>query len=527
MIVARPYRVSEKLLAAFASVITCLLVTLCCAAPALADPQNGLVKSGDDLYFYKNGVVVQDKLVKVGGACYYFDETGSAVKGTSVEVNGKYLIFGNNGKLLAPKKNSFKKLAHGIFYVNKKGHPAKTGFFIKSGKLYYVSKAGKCKASGRRDGIIFTKNGYAKQDWATNLKIFVMQHIDSLTKPDWSRSKKLARCWQWCLRYGHYSVPSALDGKNLEMASWPQRQAWNSMSTGGVECFGGVCMLAMYAHELGYTPMVHAVKYYHADCYIEGKLYSWSRRPSMAGTNGFKYKVLNYRDTSPQGIGASSSDEGAKGKFTGWKKSKGKYRYYKKGKLQKGKWLKIKGKRYYVNKKGYAVTGAKKIKGVWYIFGAKRGVLLKGAGTRVVKVNGVKYRVAKSGKAKPGKDESTGKVYLENGALASGACLVNGRFVGCDESGVEDEAFTANLQTAYNDAAAETERNLAGQGSDDTCMQAFIALLGSPANESRVSTCRLDFEGGQDITRTYEHIVLLTYCAEKGPELLDRVTSIL
>ncbi|MCM1180642.1 MAG: hypothetical protein NC347_10330 [Clostridium sp.] len=64
--------------------------------------------------------------------------------------------------------------------------------------------------------------------------------------------------------------------------------------------------------------------------------------------------------------------------FTGWKKTAdGKhYQYYKKDKLQKKKWLTISKKKYYVDSKGYRVTGLVKIKNDYYYFNSK-GVLQK------------------------------------------------------------------------------------------------------------------------------------------------------
>ncbi|MDE6433108.1 MAG: hypothetical protein K2L07_02625 [Lachnospiraceae bacterium] len=64
--------------------------------------------------------------------------------------------------------------------------------------------------------------------------------------------------------------------------------------------------------------------------------------------------------------------------FTGWKKTvDGKhYQYYKKDKLQKKKWLTISKKKYYVDSKGYRVTGLVKIKNDHYYFDSK-GVLQK------------------------------------------------------------------------------------------------------------------------------------------------------
>ncbi|MBQ9983772.1 MAG: hypothetical protein IJP29_04205 [Lachnospiraceae bacterium] len=64
--------------------------------------------------------------------------------------------------------------------------------------------------------------------------------------------------------------------------------------------------------------------------------------------------------------------------FTGWKKASDgvNYVYYKEGKLQKKRWLTIKKKKYYVDKKGYRVTGFYDVNNYTYYFNNK-GVLQK------------------------------------------------------------------------------------------------------------------------------------------------------
>lgn len=62
--------------------------------------------------------------------------------------------------------------------------------------------------------------------------------------------------------------------------------------------------------------------------------------------------------------------------FTGWKQTPDgeHYQYYKSGKLQKNKWLTIKKKKYYVDSKGYRITGIYDIKEHTYYFN-EEGVL--------------------------------------------------------------------------------------------------------------------------------------------------------
>lgn len=81
--------------------------------------------------------------------------------------------------------------------------------------------------------------------------------------------------------------------------------------------------------------------------------------------------------------------------FTGWKKASDgvHYQYYKSGKLQKKKWLTIKKKKYYVDKKGYRVTGFYDVKKQTYYFNSK-GVMQK---NKWFTTGGETYHVNKSG----------------------------------------------------------------------------------------------------------------------------------
>lgn len=81
--------------------------------------------------------------------------------------------------------------------------------------------------------------------------------------------------------------------------------------------------------------------------------------------------------------------------FTGWKQTPDKqhYQYFKEGKLQKKQWLTLKKKKYYLDKKGYRVTGLYKINKETYYFN-KNGVLQK---KKWVTVDNETYYVGSSG----------------------------------------------------------------------------------------------------------------------------------
>lgn len=81
--------------------------------------------------------------------------------------------------------------------------------------------------------------------------------------------------------------------------------------------------------------------------------------------------------------------------YTGWKKATDgvHYQYYKSGKLQKKKWLTIKKKKYYVDKKGYRVTGFYDVNQYTYYFNSK-GVMQK---NKWFKTDGAIYHVNTDG----------------------------------------------------------------------------------------------------------------------------------
>lgn len=146
------------------------------------------------------------------------------------------------------------------------------------------------------------------------------------------------------------------------------------------------------------------------------------------------------------------------GSFTGWKKTADNkhYQYYKKGKLQKKKWLTIKKKKYYVDKKGYRLTGLHKVGAQTYYFNSK-GVMQKKKWVtvdgdtyyvdslgRVLKKQWLYYKNTKvyvTGNGSIAKNELVkigGKTYYFNskGKRSKGFKKVKGKYYYCDRSGI-------------------------------------------------------------------------------------------
>lgn len=144
--------------------------------------------------------------------------------------------------------------------------------------------------------------------------------------------------------------------------------------------------------------------------------------------------------------------------FTGWKQTSDRqhYQYFKEGKLLKKQWLTLKKKKYYLDKKGYRVTGLYKIGKKTYYFN-KNGVLQKqmwvteGNETYYVDSSGVVLKkqwlyykntlVYVTGDGSMAKNELVkinGKTYYFNvkGKRSKGFKKVNGKYYYCNSSGI-------------------------------------------------------------------------------------------
>lgn len=113
----------------------------------------------------------------------------------------------------------------------------------------------------------------------------------------------------------------------------------------------------------------------------------------------------------------------AASKYTGWKKKKGKYYYYKKGKLQKN-WLTLSGRTYYLGGNGVRRTGFFSVGGKKY-YANGSGVVQKGT----FKVSGKTYYANSSGVIQTGWYTVSGKTFYANasGVLQTGLKTVDGQ----------------------------------------------------------------------------------------------------
>lgn len=488
-------RIVQAALIAIAAAILCAATA---SVPANAAPVgSGLVQDEGHYRYVTRGAYVTSAWKTVSGSKYYFDDAGNAVTGRAKNINGTYYVFSNEGKLLKSSRNKFYKLKRGLYYVNKKGQPAQTGWFILKGKLYKAAKSGKCVTSEKVEGIAFLKDGSAKRNTSSKLKMAVMRKLDKLTRPSMTKKQKLRRCFNYCLtrKWAANSEP-----KDIGKAGWMQRCAYKMLLTEGGECFSFSCAFAAFAYELGYKPTVRGVPRNHAFVLINGRAYD-NLGPRFGGTprilagftRNFKFNTWSTTKKSKK-IGGSS-------KSNGLKKKQGAYYYYQKGKMVKNNWMTVGSDRYYFRYNGKAAVGPTKVKGTWYVF-SKKGMLQRGK-AGVVIVDRVTYRVKSNGAAHKG---WTGKkLYLKNGRMATGVVLYKDKLYAFTSKGIYKKELSRSLN-----AAAKVNTNASE----------LLIILGKVEKPQKIRTevsCyNLGGMAGDDIVFTYDHCRLNFFKGSNG-----------
>lgn len=388
--------------------------------------KDGFVTENGQQHYYKNGTLVASSKVKANGKTYYLDSDGAVAKGKAVKIDGKYYIIGNNGKLLTPSKSKIYKLASGYYYVNKKGNPAKTSWFTKSGKLYYASKAGKLKASGSKQGITFTSKGYAKNNLASKLKKKVMTLIAKNTDSSWSKKKKFETMVKWTRKHGKWSMVCAVNDVNNP--AWVQRQAWKAFNGKYTMCIAAACQMALFAYELGYTPTLFAIPNYHGCVYVDGKRYDWNN-PQLSMKGAYKFKVTSWAGTTPKTAegtersAAAAISKKVSADYSGSVKHKGSYYVFKNGSISTGSakhTVTIGDTVYGVSASGKALTGVHVVKGKLFAF----------------KSNGAKDAAKTSKLRKLGKEGMDAEAFIEAAGKPSKRKYISGSCYGNGDDGI-------------------------------------------------------------------------------------------
>lgn len=234
-------------------VMVCVPVQGAAAATTQTTKKAGLVKEGSRYYYYdKNGKKLKNSWKTVKGSRYYFTAKGYAATG-GAKIGNYVYVFNTNGKLLRPSKATLKTIGKYTYYVNKNGRAA-TGWFTIGSRLYRADAKGRITKNKTIEGVVLSKNGYAKTNTASNLKKKTMSIVAQITKPTMSKSEKLRACWNYVTsrsRFRYYII-----APNFNQVGWQRNLAYQLLNNGIGDCYGFACAFAALAREVGYNPYV-------------------------------------------------------------------------------------------------------------------------------------------------------------------------------------------------------------------------------------------------------------------------------
>ncbi len=426
------------------------------------------------------------------------------------------------------QKGGLKVIGNKSYLFDKKGRQL-TGWH-KVGKSYrYFTVANKAKGSmvtGKVvNGVKLDRQGRAvlNSQSKAELKVLVKatQFVESHTRPAWSQKKKLRTCYN--LLKNKYSERSYR--RFSPKSGWQRAYALDIFTKKSGDCDSYGSAFAYIANAIGCKNCKVVSSGGHTWAEVNGKVYDpeWAKH---CRTNLFAYPYSksgrggtpNYRNARKYIVTIAPRTKAFGGKSSGTAsaaagvprvvKVDGKLYCVQGGKTLAKRWVTVNGGTYYFQKDGTAATGPAKIGGTWYVFGAK-GKLLVSTKTRVVSVNGEKYRVTKSGKAKSGWDSSKAHHFAKNGRMETDVTVINEKLYAFTAKGRYDTAKTKRLR-----AAARIDADAAP----------LLKLLGSPQKRTYSASCyqMTDSNGhsllGDDGRLTYPHFTVFTFKAENGVE---------
>lgn len=416
------------------------------------------------------------------------------------------------------KLTGMQKIGKSYYYFNAKG-VMQSGKTKADGVVYYLGDTGKMEAY-KTGGAFFKPTG--KQMKAYQAKeyqalLHARAQVTKITKKRMTKAQKLLACFKWVQKgyYHEYRRFRNYKGWAADFANDHFVRKWHGLRHGC--CNSDAAAFGYLALALGYKDVYVGVDSTsgtsgHGCTKIKGKYYD----PLFAEAKSFSryYGTRNggYHFRSVKLLVPSSSNKWNTSKYYGQKpassaggskvyaksrliKLKGSYYYYENYKRVKKQWRTVKRARYYFQKNGKAACGPAKVKGKWYVF-ATNGKLKTGKTTRIVKVDGEKYRVTKRGVAKAGWSTNMKNLFLVNGRMATGLSLYKNQVYWMSDTGVYDTAKTQAIR-----AAAQKEANASS----------LLALIGAPKKTAISAGCLpvIDAAGneiwGNDVIYTYKN----------------------
>lgn len=427
------------------------------------------------------------------------------------------------------KLTGMQKIGKNYYYFNAKG-VMKTGTAKTDGATYYLGDLGKMEAYAK-GGTFYKPTGvkmksYQVKEYKTLLR--ARDKVTEITTKSMTKAQKLLACFKWVQKgyYHTYRKFRNYQGWAADFANDHFMRTWKGLRHGC--CNSDAAAFGYLALALGYKDVYVGIDSTkgtggHGCTKINGKYYD----PLFAEAKSFsKYygtKNGGYHFRSVQLLVPSASNNWNTSKYYGEKpatseeevkassknglaKLDGSYYYFQNGKKLKKEWKNWRDARYYFKGDGTAAIGPTKVKGVWYVFGLN-GKLKKGTKTRVVKVDGQKYQVTKSGRAKAGQSDNKKYLFLENGRMAQGLSLYKRQVYWLSDEGVYDESKTQAIR-----AAAKKDSNAAE----------LLKLIGKPLSKKSTTGCNpvIDEEGnevwGKDVTYTYRNCIVELLKGENG-----------
>jgi len=332
------------------------------------------------------------------------------------------------------------------YYFNSKGI-ARTRDFTVGDARFYLAEDGRVLGVEYRDAYYYATLKPMRSTDAYEFKTFLdaRERVASLCKEGDSRKVKRRKAFDWVVSQ-EYTPYSWINEKKKKDSSWIARQARAVFDGRGGDCHGASAAFGYLVAALGDKPVVCV------DVERRGTTHTWieldGRRydPVYAKWQGYD----NYYNAKGRGnyesdgswisyvvnesyklplfspshaakdakVPAGLAEDGKDGL-----NSSGKNRYcYENGKKVEGAWRTIQGSRYYFTQSGAAATGPYKVKGVNYVFN-ESGMLCSSEkrGTRVVNVEGKKYRVNRDGRAVPGWSSDRTRYYVADGSQVTSA----------------------------------------------------------------------------------------------------------
>ena len=217
--------------------------------------KNGLVKEDGYYRYYNKGKLLKNQWKDANGKRYYFKSNGNGAT-YSYKIKGQYYVFNERARLVRPVSNKIVPVGEKKYLADSKGRP-KTGWNIVNGKLYYVSKTGECVKSKTIDGIVLTKDCWARDTTDAQLKMTCMKIVKELTTDQMTKSQKLSRCWSY-ITGGRFWYASKYP--NLSSSGWQRSLGLNMLQSKCGNCYGFACGFAALAKEIGYEPVVVCAK---------------------------------------------------------------------------------------------------------------------------------------------------------------------------------------------------------------------------------------------------------------------------